>query len=102
MNISLTYSKKDYPNLAFVKSKIRIEEQGGMKDENFIFDDDTPTLVKNATTVMPLSITDFPGVLKSMSAMEAGVWAVTKCQEQGWEITRDNIESCLSNLEMDF
>ncbi|MBP3772705.1 MAG: hypothetical protein J6I53_08460 [Treponema sp.] len=94
--------KKDYPNLAFVKSKIRIEEQGGMKDENFIFDDDTPTLVKNATTVMPLSITDFPGVLKSMTAMEAGVWAVTKCQEQGWEITRDNIESCLSNLEMDF
>ena len=46
--------KKDYPNLAFIKSKIRIEEQGGMKDENFIFDDDTPTLVKNATTVMPL------------------------------------------------
>ena len=29
--------KKDYPNLAFVKSKIRIEKQGGMKDANRVF-----------------------------------------------------------------
>lgn len=92
----------EYPNLVFVKSRSHIENENELRDENFIFDDDTPTLVKNATTVMPLSVTDFPGVLKSMTAMEAGVWAVSKCREQKWEISRENIDSCLANLEMDF
>ena len=92
----------EYQNLVFVKSRSHIENENELRDENFIFDDDTPTLVKNATTVMPLSVTDFPGVLKSMTAMEAGVWAVSKCREQKWEISRENIDSCLANLEMDF
>ena len=93
---------KTCPNLVFVKTKKHIDSQGKLRNENFIFDDDTPTLVKNATVIMPLSITDFPGVLKSMTAMEAGIWAVSKCNQQKWEITRDNVDSCLANLEMDF
>ena len=90
-----------YPNLVFVKTKKHIDSQGELHQENFIFDDDTPTLVKDVSVVMPLSITDFPNVLKSMTATDAGLWAVSKCQQQKWEISRDNIESCLANLEMD-
>lgn len=93
---------KPYPNLVFVKTRFHIENQNQLKDENFIFEDDTPELKKNQTQIMPLSITDFPGVLASSTAMEAGAWAITICQKQSWEISRENIEACLANLEMDF
>ena len=102
MPMNMDEFRLEYPNLVFVKSRSHIENENELRDENFIFDDDTPTLVKNATTVMPLSVTDFPRVLKSITAMEAGVWAVSKCREQKWEISRENIDSCLANLEMDF
>lgn len=93
---------KPYPNLVFIKTRFHIENQNQLKDENFIFEDDTPELKKNQTQIMPLSITDFPGVLASSTAMEAGAWAITICQKQNWEISKENIEACLANLEMDF
>ena len=93
---------KPYPNLVFIKTRCRIENENQLKDENFILEDDTPELKKNLTKIMPLSITDFPGVLASSTAMEAGSWAITICKKQNWEICRENIEACLANLEMDF
>ena len=93
---------KPYPNLVFVKTRFHIENQNQLKDENFIFEDDTPELNKNQTQIMPLSITDFPGVLASSTAMEVGAWAITIRQKQNWEISKENIEACLANLEMDF
>ena len=43
-----------------------------------------------------------PSVLKRMTAMEAGVWAIEKCHQQHWDLTLDNFQCCLANLEMDF
>ena len=91
-----------YPTLVFVKTKSRVEAGEELRDDNFIFDDDTPALVKGVSVIMSLSIADFPGILKSMTAMEAGMWAVEKCFQQGWEVGRETIETCLANLEMDF
>ena len=45
---------------------------------------------------------EFPGVLSNMTAMQAGAWAVTKCLSVGWELSYDNFNSCLANLEMDY
>lgn len=49
-----------------------------------------------------VSVTEFPGVLSHMTAMQAGAWAVTKCLSVGWELSYDNFNSCLANLEMDY
>lgn len=91
-----------YPTLVFVKTKSRVEAGEGLRDDNFIFADNTPALVKDVSVIMPLNVADFPCVLRSMTAMEAGMWAVGKCLRQGWEVSGETIESCLANLEMDF
>jgi hypothetical protein len=43
----------------------------------------------------------FPSILSCMSAMEAGAYAVWKCQQQKWEMTKDNMLAVLSNFEID-
>lgn len=75
-------------------------------DENFksdfssaiIIDDDTPKSCPEMLWI-PLEVKAFPNVLKSMTANQAGYWAIRKCRQQGWPIT--DWESCLTNLEMD-
>lgn len=66
----------------------------------FIPDQDAPEIASN-TAWIPLSVTDYPSVLKSTTANQAGYWAIQKCKKEGWNITLDNIECCLTNLEMD-
>lgn len=66
--------------------------------KSIIIDDDTP---KNFSEVLwiPLDVNAFPGVLRSMTANQAGYWAIKKCRQQGWPNT--DWECCLTNLEMD-
>ena len=45
------------------------------------------------------SITDYPKVLESMTANQAGYWALMKCKEEKWHIS--DYVCCFSNLEMD-
>lgn len=97
---------KDLPNFCFIKTKEKVWE---ITEENlknsFLPDSDFPQFpssVYGKTQMIPLSVTSFPGVLKRMTAMQAGFWAISKCNQQNWEIDADNIECCLSNLEMDF
>ena len=98
--------KTRYAATHFIKTKSYIEKPDlALMREKFIPDDDTPIfpeIIIGKSKLYPLSITAFPGVLKRMTALEAGAWAITKCQQQGWQIDKDNIESCLANLEMDF
>lgn len=98
-----------YPNAHFIKTKNLVERPNiGLMMEAFIPDADTPEFPVNPfdhsekTTIYPLSVTVYPGVLSRMTAMEAGAWAASKCKQQKWELSKDNIEACLANLEMDF
>ncbi|MDE5898760.1 MAG: hypothetical protein K2H09_05795 [Treponemataceae bacterium] len=95
-----------FPNTHFIKTKTHIDRPViALMQQEFIPDADTPEfpgLDIGTSRLYPLSITAYPAVLASMTAMEAGAWAVGKCIREHWEITKDNIESCLANLEMDF
>lgn len=99
--------KENCPDVFFIKTKEFIDRPNyGILKESYIPEDDSPfpepAQVTKNTRIYPLSITAYPGVLKHMSAMEAGAWAITKCRQQNWELTLDNFQSCLANLEMDF
>lgn len=99
--------KKYHPDVFFVKTKKFIDRPNYyLIKESYIPEDDSPfpevKQLNENTRLYPLSITAYPGVLKRMSAMEAGAWAVTKCRQQKWELTLDNFQCCLANLEMDF
>jgi len=98
--------KSRYPRTHFIKTKSYIEKPDvALMQREFIPDSDTPAfpeIIMGKSKCYPLSVTSFPGVLKRMTALEAGAWAITKCQEQNWQVDKDNIECCLSNLEMDF
>ncbi len=86
--------------VSFCKVKKKINEENFKTDFNdaVIIDDDTP---KGSPEMLwiPLEVSSFPNVLKSMTANQAGYWAIRKCKQQGWPIT--DWECCLSNLEMD-
>ena len=98
--------KERYPNTHFIKTKHLVERPNlALLKEAFIPDDDTPTFpeeITEKTRIYPLSVTAYSSVLRRMTAMEAGAWAVTKCKQQNWDLELDNFQSCLANLEMDF
>jgi hypothetical protein len=94
------------PEVFFIKTKQFVSEPKlALLKEAFIPDDDVPTfpetLTKN-TRIYPLAVTEYPSVLRRMTAMEAGAWAITKCHQQKWPLELDNFQCCLANLEMDF
>lgn len=93
------WGAKDADKVAFckVKKPISKENFAELKD-NFIPDSDLPNL-EGKLKLLPLSITDYPKVLSSMTANQAGYWALMKCKEENWHIS--DYECCLSNLEMD-
>lgn len=98
--------KARHPRTHFIKTKSYIEKPDiALMRREFIPDSDTPDfpeIIIGKSKCYPLSVTTFPSVLTRMTAIEAGAWAITKCQQQKWEINKGNIESCLANLEMDF
>ena len=94
------WGTKDADKVAFCKVKKTITEENFKTEilENFIPDTDLQSLEGNLK-LLPLSITDYPKVLSSMTANQAGYWALMKCKEENWHIS--DYECCLSNLEMD-
>ena len=97
--------KKTAPHINFIKTKFLVERPNvELLKSAFIPDEDMPEFpeIKENTRIFPLSITAYPSVLKRMTAMEAGIWAITKCRQQNWEYSLDNFQCCLANLEMDF
>ncbi|TAH52355.1 MAG: hypothetical protein EWM51_08775 [Treponema sp.] len=48
-----------------------------------------------------LSMKSFPRVLASMTAMEAGAYALDRCLREKWTVTEDNLRSVLVHLEME-
>ncbi len=99
--------KKANPDIFFVKTKKFIENLSyNLVKESYIPEDDSPLPARETlnekTRLYPLSVTAYPNVLKRMTAMEAGAWAITKCLQQHWNLSLDNFQCCLANLEMDF
>ncbi len=97
--------KATKPNVNFIKTKCVVDiPDAKLLEEAFIPDDDMPVFpkIEKGTRIYPLSITEYPAVLKGKTAMEAGAWAITKCRQQNWKLDLDNIQCCLANLEMDF
>lgn len=92
------YMRDYYPKLIFVKSKFRLEKPEDLKKENFIFDEDTKDVPEDAT-VMPLDVCSFPHVLAQSTALEAGIWGMHMCEQEGWAISRENIEVVLAKTE---
>lgn len=93
------WGAKDADKVAFCKVKKPISKENFVEiKDNFIPDSDLPNL-EGKLKLLPLSVTDYPKVLSSMTANQAGYWALMKCKEENWHIS--DYECCLSNLEMD-
>lgn len=89
-----------YPDVAFVKSAKQITQNEDSKLENYILDDDTPNL--RGKKIIPIDVTAYPNVSKSLTATQIGIWAYAKCMQQKWNFEPDNIYCCIANLEMDY
>lgn len=93
------------PYVNFIKTKTYVDRPNvALLKEAFIPDDDMPTFpeIKENTRIYPLSVEAYPSVLRRMTAMEAGAWAMEKCRQQNWSLDLDNFQCCLANLEMDY
>ena len=94
------------PDVFFIKTSHTVKESKlELLREAFIPDNDVPSFPETITPntrIYPLSVTAYPSVLRRMTAMEAGAWAITKCHQQKWDLELDNFQCCLANLEMDF
>ncbi len=93
------------PKVNFIKTKFLVEEPKlELLKEAFIPDADMKEFpsIEAGTRIFPLSVTTYPSVLRRMTAMQAGAWAIDKCRQQNWTLDLDNFQCCLANLEMDY
>lgn len=99
-------SRIERPSVYFIRTKEKVwEPNEELLKSAFIPESDQsdfPEIIEGKTRIYPLAETSFPGVLRRMTATQAGSWAISKCRQQKWEVSLDNIECCLSNLEMDY
>ena len=92
---------KNGENVSFCKVENPITKDNFEKNflSNLIQDADLPSSTKNVYWI-PICEKKYPGICKSMTANQAGYFAIRKCKEQGWDFLED--WTCvLSNLEMD-
>lgn len=92
------------PAASFIKVKKRITEENVKTDflDNMILDEDSPSdfeLSNSKIKWLPICITDYPKICNSMTANQAGYYALKKCIQQRWSFT--DWKCCLTNLEMD-
>ncbi len=88
-----------FPNLAFVKTRIKVTDQSQLVDENFILEEDTPPLAKGFSVIMPLAKDDYPKIFKMATAMEAGMYAMDICEDMGLEIRQAVLYEVLNRVE---
>lgn len=91
-----------YPNLVFIKTKIKINSPEQFTEENFIIEEDTPSLIPGQSILIPLYEGDYPNVFKEATAMLAGMWAANICNEQKWEVNYGYVNEILKHLENDY
>jgi hypothetical protein len=101
--------RKKLPYVRFLK--VRTNSEG--EAVSYFNQPDTPQFLPGETFVNPtdgttlqqadihLSVDSYPKILSSMTALEAGAWALNKCLREGWEVSVENLKAALSNLEME-
>ena len=88
-----------YPNLAFVKTKIDVQEPSQLTDEVLILDEDTPPLEKDFSIIVPLYEKAYPHVFKEGTAMEVGLYAIDLCEQNDWEMNIGMFRYIFQKLE---
>jgi len=88
-----------YPNLAFVKTKIDVQEPSQLTDEVLILDEDTPPLEKGFSIIVPLYEKAYPHVFKEGTAMEVGLYAIDLCEQNDWEMNIGMFRYIFQKLE---
>ncbi len=100
-------------NLARLLPYVRFLKVRDYDSTTFFKQHDTPDFDPDQTFYNPcdgktytvhdilLSIKSFPRVLASMTAMEAGAYALDRCLREKWPVTDDKLRSVLAQLEME-
>lgn len=100
-------------NLARLLPNVRFLKVRDYGSTTFFKQFDTPNFEPDQTFYNPrdgktygvrdilLSMKSFPRVLASMTAMEAGAYALDRCLKEKWDVTENSLRSVLSNLEME-
>lgn len=96
--------EKGSGTLIFMKTRDYVDSNEKLHEKGMqIPDEDTPHITDwENVYVMPFSVKSFPKVFSRMTASKAGEYALAVCKREKWDITKENLESCLAQLEMDF
>lgn len=96
--------KKGSGTLIFMKTRDYVDTNEKLHEKGMmILDEDTPHITDwENVYVMPFSVKSFPKVFSRMTASKAGEYAMAVCKREKWDITKDNLEACLAQLEMEF
>lgn len=84
----------EIPMYRFIKTQVIDDKEVDLEEPDTIPDGE-----EYVTVGLPKE--SFPRTLRTMTATEAGEWAVRRCVANKWEPTPDNIWSALANLEID-
>lgn len=93
-----------WPRVVFIKTKKPIDKGNFATDfwNSVVYDDDLPKdEFPKDPVFFPLCVEKYPSVLRSMTASQAGWWAMKRCDAVGWRKDEENIRCCLRHLEMD-
>lgn len=88
-------------SVSFCKVKKPITKENFVQDfiPNLIQDADLPSSTAGVYW-LPICEEKYPGICRSMTANQAGYYAIRKCKKEEWDFIED-WECVLTNLEMD-
>lgn len=102
--MTIEQMKKQYPKLFFIKTSdnIPVPDYHLMKSK-FIPDFDTKECppLQIGMELYPISKRIYPAICAVLTSMQAGAYAVTVCNRENWELTKENLECAWGNLESD-
>lgn len=92
---------KNGNSVSFVKVKIPITKENFENEftKNIIVDEDLPNPPVGISW-LPICEKSYPNICRTMTANQAGYYAIRKCKQQGWDFLQD-WKCVLTNLEMD-
>lgn len=85
----------EYPSVYFIRTKQKVwKPNEELLKSAFISESDQnefPEIIEGKTRIYPLAESSFPEVLRRMTATQASSWAISKCRQQKWEVSIDNV-----------
>lgn len=89
----------NYPGLTFVRTTRNVKNPAKIEKYMVVEEDTFLPLIEEYSHVVPINEKAYPEIFKMASATQAGMYALSICEKNGWQASTPMIYEILKNIE---